>query len=71
MAVGEAAHALRHGSLPGRVCGAATEFLFGWKNESVRPPVFPVSVETLASASTSGKDGNDNMDHNDYEGQPT
>jgi NADPH-dependent 2,4-dienoyl-CoA reductase/sulfur reductase-like enzyme len=36
------------GPCQGRVCGAAVEFLFGWKNESVRPPVLPASVETLA-----------------------
>ena len=36
------------GPCQGRVCGAAAEFVFGWKHESVRPPVFPASVETLA-----------------------
>ena len=35
------------GPCQGRVCGAATEFLFGWKNESVRPPVFPARIGTL------------------------
>jgi NADPH-dependent 2,4-dienoyl-CoA reductase/sulfur reductase-like enzyme len=38
------------GPCQGRICGAAAEFLFGWKNESVRPPILPVSVETLAHA---------------------
>jgi NADPH-dependent 2,4-dienoyl-CoA reductase/sulfur reductase-like enzyme len=38
------------GACQGRVCGAATEFLFGWENVSVRPPVFPAAVSTLASA---------------------
>src|SRR5262249_52405419 len=29
------------GPCQGRVCGPATEFLFGWKMESVRPPIMP------------------------------
>ena len=37
------------GPCQGRVCGPATEFLFGWKMDSVRPPVFPARVESLAS----------------------
>lgn len=36
------------GPCQGRVCGSSVEFVFGWKPESVRPPVFPASVETLA-----------------------
>ena len=35
------------GACQGRICGAATEFLFGWKAESVRPPIFPVKLENL------------------------
>lgn len=35
------------GSCQGRICGSATEFLFNWKNESVRPPIFPVKLENL------------------------
>lgn len=41
------------GACQGRVCGAATEFLFGWDTLSVRPPVFSVSVGALVSAETS------------------
>ena len=37
------------GPCQGRVCGGAAEFLFGWKQESVRPPVFPARVESLAA----------------------
>jgi len=37
------------GACQGRVCGAATEFLFGWENASARPPVFPAAVSTLAA----------------------
>jgi len=35
------------GSCQGRVCGSATEFLFDWKNEAVRPPIFPVKLSNL------------------------
>ncbi|MCC6328774.1 MAG: NAD(P)/FAD-dependent oxidoreductase [Acidobacteria bacterium] len=35
------------GPCQGRVCGAAAEFLFGWKTGSVRPPIFPVRSEDL------------------------
>jgi len=36
------------GPCQGRVCGPATQFLFGWNPDSVRPPVFPVRVASLA-----------------------
>jgi NADPH-dependent 2,4-dienoyl-CoA reductase/sulfur reductase-like enzyme len=35
------------GPCQGRVCGAAAEFLFDWRVESVRPPILPVRVESL------------------------
>jgi NADPH-dependent 2,4-dienoyl-CoA reductase/sulfur reductase-like enzyme len=35
------------GPCQGRVCGPAVEYLFGWKPESVRPPIFPCRLETL------------------------
>jgi NADPH-dependent 2,4-dienoyl-CoA reductase/sulfur reductase-like enzyme len=35
------------GPCQGRVCGPATEFLFGWQRGSVRPPIFPVKLENL------------------------
>jgi NADPH-dependent 2,4-dienoyl-CoA reductase/sulfur reductase-like enzyme len=35
------------GPCQGRVCGPAAQFLFRWNPESVRPPVFPVRVESL------------------------
>lgn len=37
------------GACQGRVCGSATEFLFGWENDSVRPPLTPARMETLAA----------------------
>jgi hypothetical protein len=36
------------GPCQGRICGPAVDFLFGWQLESVRPPLMPVRVETLA-----------------------
>lgn len=35
------------GACQGRICGPATEFLFGWKPGSVRLPIFPVKMENL------------------------
>ncbi len=40
------------GPCQGRVCGAAIRELLGWEPESVRPPVFPASVGTLAAMGT-------------------
>jgi NADPH-dependent 2,4-dienoyl-CoA reductase/sulfur reductase-like enzyme len=40
------------GPCQGRVCGPATQFLFKWNPDSVRPPVFPARVETLAALAT-------------------
>ena len=37
------------GPCQGRICGPATQLLFKWKPDSVRPPVFPARVETLAA----------------------
>ncbi|HXJ86028.1 MAG TPA: FAD/NAD(P)-binding oxidoreductase [Candidatus Binatia bacterium] len=36
------------GPCQGRICGPATQFLFKWSPDSVRPPVFPARVEDLA-----------------------
>ena len=38
------------GPCQGRVCGGAVEFLFGWRAESVRPPILPVKLESLLAA---------------------
>jgi NADPH-dependent 2,4-dienoyl-CoA reductase/sulfur reductase-like enzyme len=35
------------GACQGRICGSAVEFLFGWTDRSVRPPIFPVKMENL------------------------
>lgn len=37
------------GPCQGRVCGPATQFLFRWNPDSVRPPVFPARIDTLAN----------------------
>jgi NADPH-dependent 2,4-dienoyl-CoA reductase/sulfur reductase-like enzyme len=37
------------GPCQGRICGAASEFLFGWNTGSSRPPLFPVSCASLAA----------------------
>lgn len=36
------------GPCQGRICGAATEFVYGWGPADSRPPVYPVRVSTLA-----------------------
>jgi NADPH-dependent 2,4-dienoyl-CoA reductase/sulfur reductase-like enzyme len=36
------------GACQGRICGPAVEFLTGWKAESVRPPIFPARIGSLA-----------------------
>ena len=43
------------GPCQGRVCGPAIEFLFGWRFESVRPPVFPVRLASLAQIAEAGE----------------
>lgn len=35
------------GPCQARTCGPAVEFLFGWKPDSVRPPLFPARIESL------------------------
>lgn len=47
------------GPCQGRVCGPASEFLFGWRDQSVRPPIFPALVSSLGSTSES-----DGLDRN-------
>jgi D-hydroxyproline dehydrogenase subunit alpha len=37
------------GPCQGRVCGPIVQFLFGWKPESVRPPLLPARLESLIS----------------------
>ncbi|MBZ5551916.1 MAG: NAD(P)/FAD-dependent oxidoreductase [Acidobacteriia bacterium] len=39
------------GPCQGRICGSAVEFLFHWIPKSVRPPIFPVRLDSLASTS--------------------
>ena len=45
------------GPCQGRVCGGAVEFLMGWHSESVRPPLFPARIESLARDPGASKSG--------------
>jgi NADPH-dependent 2,4-dienoyl-CoA reductase/sulfur reductase-like enzyme len=40
------------GPCQGRICGPAAEFLFGWRTDSIRPPLFPARLGTLAFEKT-------------------
>jgi NADPH-dependent 2,4-dienoyl-CoA reductase/sulfur reductase-like enzyme len=51
------------GPCQGRVCGPAAQFLFGWNPDSVRPPVFPARVETLAAVT-----GQSQLQHSEVTG---
>src|SRR5579863_308800 len=42
------------GPCQARICGPATEFLFGWSAARVRPPLFPARIATLASHAAIG-----------------
>ncbi|MGC9224373.1 MAG: FAD-dependent oxidoreductase [Terracidiphilus sp.] len=44
------------GPCQGRICGAATEFLYGWGPADARPPVYPARVATLAAESDAAAD---------------
>jgi hypothetical protein len=37
------------GACQGRICGTAAEFLYGWRQPSVRPPILPARIATLAA----------------------
>jgi NADPH-dependent 2,4-dienoyl-CoA reductase/sulfur reductase-like enzyme len=37
------------GACQGRICGVATEFLFGWEHSGERPPIFPARVSTVTA----------------------
>jgi hypothetical protein len=37
------------GPCQGRVCGPALQYLFGWESDTVRVPISPVSIGTLAA----------------------
>ena len=38
------------GSCQGRVCGQSLKAIFGWRNRSIRPPLFPIPVAAMCSA---------------------
>jgi NADPH-dependent 2,4-dienoyl-CoA reductase/sulfur reductase-like enzyme len=37
------------GPCQGRICGTATEFIFGWTAGQVRPPIFPTPLSSLGA----------------------
>jgi D-hydroxyproline dehydrogenase subunit alpha len=41
------------GPCQGRICGPASEFLFGWQRDDIRPPIFPARIGSLAVESGS------------------
>lgn len=38
------------GPCQARICGPATSFLFGWAQDSIRPPIFPTRFENLLTS---------------------
>ncbi len=42
------------GPCQGRICGGATEFLFGWRAGQVRPPLYPALVSSLMEEEAAG-----------------
>ncbi len=44
------------GPCQGRVCGPATDFLFGWRTESIRPPIFPARIGSLILEETTSEE---------------
>ncbi len=47
------------GPCQGRICGGATGFLYGWPRGSIRPPIFPVGVASLAASRSADAAGQD------------
>jgi hypothetical protein len=50
------------GPCQGRICGPATEFFFGWNPDSVRPPIFPVRVSSLAAMARTNETAHTNFE---------
>ena len=44
------------GPCQGRVCGPAIEQLFGWRNNSVRPPLYPIPVSAFCNPNSARVD---------------
>ena len=36
------------GACQGRICGPQTEFILGWRDAGVRPPILPARVSSIA-----------------------
>ncbi len=50
------------GPCQGRICGAATEFLFGWLPDPARPPIFPALVSSLMEEAAAGSPAQPEID---------
>ena len=48
------------GPCQGRVCGPATEAIFGWQTSSVRPPLFPVPLSAMGATAVNPEMANSN-----------
>ncbi len=60
------------GTCQGRICGGAVQALFGWETASVRPPVFPTSIASLASVDgTANEDIQETVDRREETGGRT
>lgn len=46
------------GPCQGRICGTALEFLMRWKADSVKPPIFPVQMASLATCGQTSSHNN-------------
>lgn len=44
------------GPCQGRICGPAIQQLFGWRNNSVRPPLYPIPVSAFCNSNSSKVD---------------
>jgi NADPH-dependent 2,4-dienoyl-CoA reductase/sulfur reductase-like enzyme len=44
------------GPCQGRICGGATDFLYGWTQDSVRAPLSPLRIESLVNAASASSD---------------
>lgn len=44
------------GPCQGRICGPATDALFGWRTTSVRPPLFPIPIAAFCDDNTQSQE---------------
>jgi len=51
------------GACQGRICGPQTEFLFDWRSVSVRPPIYPASVSSVAGRPDTARGASETLEH--------